>query len=154
MQDVYGYEPVQEDWAPEYESLLMGVQASMWTEFCDTPEDVEYLLFPRLAALAEVGALLQKSLREAFGVTVSREALADTFWHTRALRRMFISRFRIKYALFWLVEPAFGGRGAVTGHITPARLAGTGKHPKGSLPCPWIHPFTGEEHADELNALL
>ena len=54
LQDVYGYEPVQEDWAPEYESLLMGVQASMWTEFCDTPEDVEYLLFPRLAALAEV----------------------------------------------------------------------------------------------------
>ena len=54
LQDVYGYEPVQEDWVPEYESLLMGVQASMWTEFCDTPEDVEYLLFPRLAALAEV----------------------------------------------------------------------------------------------------
>lgn len=111
---------------------------------------------PRLAgaALAEVGALLQKSLREAFGVTVSREALADTFWHTRALRRMFISRFRIKYALFWLVEPAFGGRGAVTGHITPARLVGTGKHPKGSLPCPWTHPFTGEEQTDDLNALL
>ena len=111
---------------------------------------------PRLAgaALAEVGALLQKSLREAFGVTVSREALADTFWHTRALRRMFVSRFRIKYALFWLVEPAFGGRGAVTGHITPARLVGTGKHPKGSLPCPWTHPFTGEEQTDDLNALL
>lgn len=111
---------------------------------------------PRLvgAALAEVGALLQKSLREAFGVNVSREALADTFWHTRALRRMFVSRFRVKYALFWLVEPAFGGRGAVTGHITPARLAGTGKHPKGSLPCPWTHPFTGEEQTDDLNALL
>ena len=111
---------------------------------------------PRLAgaALAEVGALLQKSLREAFGVTVSREALADTFWHTRALRRMFVSRFRIKYALFWLVEPAFGGRGAVTGHITPARLVGTGRHPKGSLPCPWTHPFTGEEQTDDLNALL
>lgn len=111
---------------------------------------------PRLAgaALAEVGAQLQKSLQAAFGVTVSREALADTFWHTRALRRMFISRFHIKYALFWLVEPAFGGRGAVTGHITPARLIGTGKRPKGSLPCPWTHPFTGEEMEDDLNALL
>lgn len=111
---------------------------------------------PRLAgaALAEVGALLQKSLREAFGVTISREALADTFWHTRALRRMFVSRFKVKYALFWLAEPAFGGRGAVTGHITPARLVGTGKRPKGSLPCPWTHPFTGEEQADDLNALL
>lgn len=54
LKDVYDYDPVQKDWKPEYESLLMGVQASMWTEFCNSPEDVEYLLFPRLAALAEV----------------------------------------------------------------------------------------------------
>lgn len=52
--DVYGYEPVQDEWPAGYERLLMGVQASMWTEFCDSPKDVEYLLFPRLAALAEV----------------------------------------------------------------------------------------------------
>lgn len=26
----------------------------MWTEFCNKPEDVDYLVFPRLAALAEV----------------------------------------------------------------------------------------------------
>lgn len=111
---------------------------------------------PRLAgaALAEVGALLQKSLRAAYGLTVSREALADTFWHTRALRRLFVSRFRIKYALFWLVEPAFGGRGALTGHITPARLIGTGSRSKDRLPCPWVNPFTGERELDDLSALL
>lgn len=54
LKDVFDYEPVQEDWKPEYASLLMGVQASLWTEFCNNAEDVEYLLFPRLAALAEV----------------------------------------------------------------------------------------------------
>ena len=54
LKDVYDYEPIQKDWKPEYAPLLMGVQASMWTEFCDKPEDVEYQLFPRLAALAEV----------------------------------------------------------------------------------------------------
>ncbi len=54
LKDVYDYEPIQKDWKPEYASLLMGVQASMWTEFCDKPTDVEYQLFPRLAALAEV----------------------------------------------------------------------------------------------------
>lgn len=54
LKDVYEYEPIQQDWKPEYTSLLMGVQASMWTEFCDKPSDVEYQLFPRLAALAEV----------------------------------------------------------------------------------------------------
>ena len=51
---MYDYEPVQKDWKPEYASLLMGVQGSMWTEFCNKPEDVDYLLFPRLAAVAEV----------------------------------------------------------------------------------------------------
>lgn len=45
---------MQADWKPEYASLLKGVQASMWTEFCNKPEDVDYLVFPRLAALAEV----------------------------------------------------------------------------------------------------
>ena len=54
LKDVFDYEPVQKDWKPEYESLLMGIQACMWTEFCNKPEDVDYLLFPRLAALAEV----------------------------------------------------------------------------------------------------
>ena len=54
LKDVYDYEPVQKDWKPEYASLLMGVQACMWTEFCNKPEDVDYLVFPRLAALAEV----------------------------------------------------------------------------------------------------
>lgn len=53
LKDVYDYEPVQEGWKPEYESRLMGVQASMWTEFCNRPEDVTYQIFPRLAALAE-----------------------------------------------------------------------------------------------------
>lgn len=54
LKDVYDYEPVQENWKPEYESLLMGVQGSMWTEFCNRPEDVTYQIFPRLAALAEI----------------------------------------------------------------------------------------------------
>ncbi len=54
LKDVYDYEPVQEDWEPEIVPLLMGVQASLWTEFCNKPEDTEYLIFPRLAALAEL----------------------------------------------------------------------------------------------------
>lgn len=54
LKDVYDYEPVQKDWTPQAASLLMGVQACMWTEFCNSPADVDYLLFPRLSALAEV----------------------------------------------------------------------------------------------------
>ena len=54
LKDVYTYEPVQEEWNPVYEDLLMGVQASMWTEFCNSPDDVEYQLFPRLLALSDI----------------------------------------------------------------------------------------------------
>ena len=55
LKDVYDYEPVQADWEEGVDTLLMGIQGSLWTEFCQTPEDVEYLVFPRLAAVAERG---------------------------------------------------------------------------------------------------
>lgn len=54
LKDVYTYEPIQENWDPSYANLLMGIQGSMWTEFCSTPRDVTYQIFPRLAAVAEV----------------------------------------------------------------------------------------------------
>lgn len=54
LQTVYDYEPVQPDWEAAAAARLMGVQASLWTEFVNTPADVDYLVFPRLAALAEV----------------------------------------------------------------------------------------------------
>ena len=53
MKDIYDYEPVAADWTPAMKSLLMGVQGSLWTEFCQSVKDVEYLIFPRLSALAE-----------------------------------------------------------------------------------------------------
>lgn len=54
LKNVYEYEPVGHEWPAECRDLLMGVQGSMWTEFCDSPEDVAYQIFPRLAAVAEV----------------------------------------------------------------------------------------------------
>lgn len=54
MKDIYMYEPIQKNWNKEYSDLLIGVQASMWTEFCNSTDDVMYQIFPRLAALAEV----------------------------------------------------------------------------------------------------
>ncbi|MGM9739866.1 MAG: family 20 glycosylhydrolase [Candidatus Cryptobacteroides sp.] len=52
--DIYDYEPLSSDWTPEMAGNLIGVQASLWTEFCSNVEDVNYLAFPRLAALSEV----------------------------------------------------------------------------------------------------
>lgn len=111
---------------------------------------------PRLvgAALAEVGALLQTALRQAYGLEVTREALADTFHHTWYLRHVFVSRWGGKKALLWLVEPLFGGRGAVTGHVTPARLRGMAPKDKHKLPAAWRDPFTGEQVQGGIPELL
>lgn len=54
LKDIYSYEPFDPKWPKEYKPLLWGVQASMWTEFCDTDSDVFYMVFPRLIALADV----------------------------------------------------------------------------------------------------
>ncbi|MDE6491137.1 MAG: beta-N-acetylhexosaminidase, partial [Muribaculaceae bacterium] len=53
LADVYNYEPVGEDWSPALESQLKGIQASMWTEFITDESNLEYMLFPRLIALAD-----------------------------------------------------------------------------------------------------
>lgn len=60
LKDIYDYEPVDKTWSKDVESLLMGVQGSMWTEFCDCTSDVEYMLFPRLTAVAEMGWTFQE----------------------------------------------------------------------------------------------
>lgn len=54
LKNVYDYEPVQPDWQADAAARLMGVQGSLWTEFVTCPADAEYLVFPRLAAVAEV----------------------------------------------------------------------------------------------------
>lgn len=55
LRGLFDYDPVKPDWEPAWRDLLLGVQASLWTEFCSSPADVDHLLFPRTAALAEIG---------------------------------------------------------------------------------------------------
>ena len=51
---VYSFDPVPPGIAPENEHYVLGGQANIWTENIRTPEHVEYMLLPRLAALSEV----------------------------------------------------------------------------------------------------
>jgi hexosaminidase len=53
LQDVYEYEAVKSDWSDQLKGQLWGIQGSMWTEFCNSPSDVEHQVFPRLVALAD-----------------------------------------------------------------------------------------------------
>lgn len=53
LKNIYHYEPIERYWTMSMRSNLLGIQASLWTEFCEKPEDVDYLLYPRLGAVAE-----------------------------------------------------------------------------------------------------
>lgn len=87
--------------------------------------------------LAEVTTLLHAALADAYGLDIPVEYLADAFYDLHRLRRLFVSRHGVRRALFWLAEPLFGGRGRITGHISPRRLAK-------DLPETWTDPYTGE----------
>ncbi|MBQ8336428.1 MAG: beta-N-acetylhexosaminidase [Bacteroidaceae bacterium] len=41
--------------AKEEQKYILGVQANLWTEYISTPLQLEYMLLPRLGAIAEIG---------------------------------------------------------------------------------------------------
>jgi hexosaminidase len=53
LKDVYDYQPIPKDLDEQFKNHVLGSQANLWTEYISTPEHVEYMLFPRLCALAE-----------------------------------------------------------------------------------------------------
>lgn len=55
LETVYSYDPTPADLSLEQATHILGVQANVWTEKMPTFKQVEYMTFPRLCALAEVG---------------------------------------------------------------------------------------------------
>ena len=54
LDTVYAYEPVPPQLRAADAANIIGAQANVWTEYMKTGEHVEYMLFPRMFALAEV----------------------------------------------------------------------------------------------------
>ncbi|MGB8192425.1 MAG: beta-N-acetylhexosaminidase [Chitinophagaceae bacterium] len=54
LEEVYGYEPVPKELPADKSKFVWGAQANLWTEYIKNTRKVEYMLFPRLAALSEV----------------------------------------------------------------------------------------------------
>ncbi len=54
---VYSLEPVPPELSAAEARHILGTQGQLWTEYIATPEYLEYMAFPRLAALAEVAWL-------------------------------------------------------------------------------------------------
>jgi hexosaminidase len=55
LDKVYSYEPVPEELNADEALFIKGVQATVWSEFIHSAEKVEYMSFPRAAAIAEIG---------------------------------------------------------------------------------------------------
>lgn len=54
LKKVYAYNPVAASLSVEQAKLVYGAQVNLFTEYVPTPEHVEYMLYPRTLALAEV----------------------------------------------------------------------------------------------------
>ena len=54
LKKVYSYNPVSTSLSAEQAKLVYGAQVNLFTEYVPTPEHVEYMLYPRTLALAEV----------------------------------------------------------------------------------------------------
>ncbi|UFH54529.1 family 20 glycosylhydrolase [Spirosoma sp. KNUC1025] len=53
LEKVYLYNPTPPELSADEATHILGAQCNLWTEYIDTPEQVEYMLWPRAAALAE-----------------------------------------------------------------------------------------------------
>lgn len=54
VEKVYSLEPTPKELTSEEAKYILGAQGNLWTEYINTPEHVEYMIMPRMAALAEV----------------------------------------------------------------------------------------------------
>ncbi len=54
LKDVYDYEPIPKELNATEAKYVLGAQANLWTEYITTAAQVEYMVLPRMLALAEV----------------------------------------------------------------------------------------------------
>lgn len=54
IEKVYAYEPIPKELNEEEGKYVLGAQANLWTEYIKNTKKVEYMIFPRMAALSEV----------------------------------------------------------------------------------------------------
>ena len=53
VEAVYAYDPLPRELEPEFHRYVLGAQANVWTEYMNNTRKVEYMIFPRIAALSE-----------------------------------------------------------------------------------------------------
>ncbi|MBJ6368251.1 beta-N-acetylhexosaminidase [Snuella sedimenti] len=54
VKDVYAYNPAPSELSQEEQNYILGAQGNVWTEYIGTEDYLEYMVLPRMTALAEV----------------------------------------------------------------------------------------------------
>lgn len=55
LEKVYSYDPIPSELESSLHHHILGAQGNVWTEYMKTTDKVEYMAFPRVSAMAEVG---------------------------------------------------------------------------------------------------
>ncbi len=55
IEKVYAYDPMPSELTEQQKKYILGVQGNLWTEYITTPQQAEYMFWPRAVALAEIG---------------------------------------------------------------------------------------------------
>lgn len=122
LTQVYKFDPVPADIAEDKKHHILGGHACLWTETVQTPEHAEYMLFPRLFALAETVWSPKENLDwtsfkdrmefnfnrlETAGINYARSAynvkidgvLDTTNYHLQVVMSNELDRYEIRYTL-------------------------------------------------------
>ena len=89
LSKVYSYNPIPESFTPEQAKLMYGVQANLWAEYIPTKEHMEYMIYPRILALAEIAwsADANKNYEDFYGRALKAvEELRAKGYHTFDLK--------------------------------------------------------------------
>jgi hexosaminidase len=119
---VYNYEPVEDSLSSELKNNVLGVQANIWTEYMKKPENVEYMVFPRIAALSEIAwtnpnnkdfdgfverlTFLEKRYN-ALGINVSKSAYRpqiEVFFDTISKQSLLNFEIEMKAQIFYTLD--------------------------------------------------
>jgi hexosaminidase len=83
LEKVYSFKPVPDSLPVQYHHKIIGVNTQMWGEWIPTVEKMNYLIYPRIAAMAETGWTEQKDYNR-FLATLQNSYLKSR-WQKRGI---------------------------------------------------------------------
>ncbi len=93
VKTVYDYDPLPPQLTPDQAKHIIGTQANVWTEYMKTGDEVEYKVYPRAIALAEVAwsSTANKNYDDFIKRLNGNQSLLDG-WKVNYAKHVFVNR--------------------------------------------------------------